>query len=309
MSNKASIPVDLFNPGQVFACLGFLEGADVLHGNAEGGFDWSDDGNVTFALSAKGERNPFATVLTFLAAAKVEVISPKDVVGPWPERSIPSAIFPAPLRELLKSNKKSYVANALPLAITDGKHTLSISNWLEGDGRIALKLFGGNQAGAQLASIVLNGQGDAVGLKQLLPIIESDNFQRPFDVTGPVGGRFGYDARGAWDAIRLGTSLDKQGMLIKVSPHVEIRAALGLEYARPEFRGNYEICYSVWGQVLPIALARVALTAAHVLLPRDRYRAFRAHPGDDQQYKKCFSAQEEPAHDQAHGRYTEFMDR
>jgi CRISPR-associated protein Csx14 len=291
--SAASIPVDLLNPGQVFACLGFLEAADVLLGNAEGGFDWKDEGNVRFTLSADGERNPFETVLEFLAEAEIEVTRPKDIVGPWPERSIPSAMFPAPLRELLKSNKKGYTANALPLAITDGKNRLSVSNWLEGDGRDVLKLFAGNQVGAQLVSSMLNGQSGAVGLKQLLPTIKSDDFRRPFDVTGPVGGRFGYDARGAWDAIRLG-SLDKQGVLIQVSPHVEILAALGLEHARPEFRGNYQIRYSVWGQVLPIALARAALTAAHVLLPRDRYRVFRAHLGDDQQYKKCFPAQEEP---------------
>ena len=30
---------DLTNPGQVFACLGFAEAADVLLGQAEGGFD------------------------------------------------------------------------------------------------------------------------------------------------------------------------------------------------------------------------------------------------------------------------------
>jgi CRISPR-associated protein Csb3 len=290
----ASIPVDLFNPGQVFACLGSLEAADILLGDAEGGFDWNDEGNATFVLSGKGERNPFETVLEFLAEAEVEVIRPKDVVGPWPEHSIPSAIFPAPLRELLKSNKKGYTANALPLTITNGKDRLPVSNWLEGDGRDVLKLFAGNQVGAQLVSSMLNGQGGAVGLNQLLPTIKSDDFRRPFDVTGPVGGRFGYDARGAWGAIRLGTSLDKQGVLIQVSPHVEILAALGLENARPEFLGNYEIRYSVWGHVLPIALARAALTAAHVLLPRDRYKVLRAHLGDDQQYKKCFPAQEEP---------------
>jgi CRISPR-associated protein Csx14 len=292
--SPTSIPVDLLNPGQVFACLGFLEAAEVLLGNAEGGFDWKDEGNVRFTLRAGGERNPFETVLEFLAEAEIEVIRPKDIVGPWPERSIPSAMFPAPLRELLKSNKKGYTANALLLAITDGKNRLSVSNWLEGDGRDVLKLFAGNQVGAQLISSMLNGQSGVVGLKQLLPTITSDDFRRPFDVTGPVGGRFGYDARGAWDAIRLGTSLDKQGVLIQVSPHVEILAALGLEHARPEFRGNYQIRYSAWGQVLPIALARAALTAAHVLLPRDQYRIFRAHLGDDQQYKKCFFAQEEP---------------
>src|SRR5262249_19010042 len=260
-----SIPVDLLNPGQVFACLGFLEAADELLGDAEGGFDWRDEGNATFALSAKGERNPFEMVLEFLAKAEIEVIRPKGIVGPWPERSVPSAMFPAPLRELLKSNKKGYTANALPLAITDGKNRLSLSNWLEGDGRDVLKLFAGNQVSAQLVSSMLNGQSGTVGLKQLLPTIKSDDFRRPFDMTGPVGGRFGYDARGAWDAIRLGTSLDKQGVLIQVSPHVEILAALGLEHARPELQGNYQIRYSVWRQVLPIALARAALTAAHVL--------------------------------------------
>jgi CRISPR-associated protein Csb3 len=292
--STATIHVDLLNPGQVFACLGFFEAADVLLGDAEGGFNWGGAGTATFALTAAPGRNPFETVLEFLAEAKIEVIRPKDVVGPWPERSIPSGNFPAPLRQLLKSNKKGYTANALPLAITDGKNRLSVTNWLEGDGRGVLKLFAGNQVGAQLISSMLDGQGSAVGLKQLLSKIKSDGFRDPFEVTGPVGGRFGYDARGAWDAIRLGTSLDKQGVLIEVSPHVEILAALGLEHARPEFRGNYEIRYSVWGHVFPIALARAALTAAHVLLPRGRYRVFRAHLGDDKQYKKCFPAQEEP---------------
>jgi CRISPR-associated protein Csb3 len=292
--SAASIPVDLFNPGQVFACLGFLEAADLLLGDAEGGFDWGDEDNAKFTLSADGERHPFGTVLEYLARSEVKVIRPKDIVGPWPERSIPSAIFPAPLRQLLKSNKRGYTANALPLAITDGKNSLSISNWLEGDGRDVLKLFAGNQVGAQLVASMLNGQSGAVGLQQLLPTIKKDDLRCPFDVTGPVGGRFGYDARGAWDAIRLGMSLDKQGMPIQVSPHVEVLAVLGLEHARPEFRGNYEICYSVWGHPLPIALARAALTAAHALLPRDQYRVFRAHLGNDQQYKKCFPAQEEP---------------
>ena len=36
---EAEIPVDLFNPGQVFACLGFLEAADILVGDAEGGLE------------------------------------------------------------------------------------------------------------------------------------------------------------------------------------------------------------------------------------------------------------------------------
>jgi CRISPR-associated protein Csb3 len=60
---EASIPVDLFNPGQVFACLGFLEGAQLLLGDAEGGFDWSDSEQVRFRLNTAGAENPFAVVL------------------------------------------------------------------------------------------------------------------------------------------------------------------------------------------------------------------------------------------------------
>lgn len=81
-----SIPVDLRNPGQVFACLGFLEAADVLLGDAEGGFDWSDEGNVSFALRAGGERNPFEVVLEFLAEAEPKRWGPKGYADPPPKK-------------------------------------------------------------------------------------------------------------------------------------------------------------------------------------------------------------------------------
>ena len=63
---ESSIPVDLFNPGQVFACLGFLEAADVLCGDAEGRFDWSDEAEGRFCLQDGLEtQNPFEAVLEF----------------------------------------------------------------------------------------------------------------------------------------------------------------------------------------------------------------------------------------------------
>jgi len=64
---EASIPVDLFNPGQVFACLGFLEAADMLVGDAEGGFDWRNESDARFAMRATCDGNPFAAVLEFVA--------------------------------------------------------------------------------------------------------------------------------------------------------------------------------------------------------------------------------------------------
>jgi CRISPR-associated protein Csx14 len=292
-----TIPVDLLNPGQVFACLGFLEAADALLGNAEGGFDWSGEGGVRFVLRAEGEGNPFAAVLGFLATAEVEVVCPAGVRGPWPATARASETFPARLKELLKSDPtKGYTESALPIAITDGDKSLPVTNWLEGDGRAVLKLFAGKQIASQLASNMLKGdpkKPGTVGHRHLFPNIQNAGCADPFGVVGPIGGRFGYDSRGAWDAIRIGTSLDKQSVFVGVSPCVELLAAIGLEHARPSFPSTYEIRYGLWGAVLPLPLARVALTDA-AFLPRRERRSFRAHLGDDQQYKKCFPAQEEP---------------
>ncbi len=76
---EASIPVDLLNPGQVFACLGFLEAADVLLGNARGGFDWNNEADIRFRLSADSDTNPFDAVLTFLHNAKVSSRSAREL--------------------------------------------------------------------------------------------------------------------------------------------------------------------------------------------------------------------------------------
>ncbi|HEX9640352.1 MAG TPA: type I-U CRISPR-associated protein Cas8c, partial [Candidatus Krumholzibacteria bacterium] len=79
---EGSIPVDLFNPGQVFACMGFLEAADALVGEAEGRFDWSNEGNVRFRLRAGGDENPFGRALGFLAAAEIRRYAPTGYADP-----------------------------------------------------------------------------------------------------------------------------------------------------------------------------------------------------------------------------------
>ena len=83
---EASIPVDLANPGQVFACLGFVETADVLLGEVQGGFDWSDGGASRFRLAADGDENPIESVLRFLDRASVTSAAPdgsSNVTDRW----------------------------------------------------------------------------------------------------------------------------------------------------------------------------------------------------------------------------------
>ena len=287
---ESIIPVDLFNPGQVFACLGFMELADVLLGDAEAGFDWSDAAQSRFHLLAAGDESPVKTVLDFLKTATIKPISPLGIDGPWPPNAVASETFSSPLSELLKSDRKGYSASSLPFILKKDAHEIYVSNWLQGDGRKALKLFAGQQIAVRLMTNVLTGDPSKSGTHGVRQLCPSD--EDPFQI-GPVGGRFGYDSRGAWDAINVGSSLDEQGAVLLVSPVVESLSVIGLEFARPEFLSTYEIRYAVWQGELPGSLARVAFTQPDKFVPRSSYRYFRSHLGDDKQYKKCFPSQEE----------------
>src|SRR5690606_7827980 len=201
---ESKIPVDLFNPGQVFACLGFMELADVLLGDAEAGFNWSNLKQIEFHLSAAGERNPFEVILGFLKTATLKILRPVGVDGEWPQDAVETEEFPAPLSELRDSTGKKYTASALPIFLESGEWKFNVSSSLEGDKREALKLFAGQQVAAKLMANVLRGDSTkkgTVGVEQLAP--EPGN---PFK-TAPVGGRFGYDSRGAWDALNAGFSI------------------------------------------------------------------------------------------------------
>jgi len=57
-----------------------------LLGDAEGGFDWSDAGNVKFRLHAGGDENPFEAVMAFLAEADVKRYGPVGYSDPLPKK-------------------------------------------------------------------------------------------------------------------------------------------------------------------------------------------------------------------------------
>lgn len=293
---EATIPVDLRNPGQVFACLGFLEAADILLGDAEGGFDWSDEANPIFRLRSSGEKNPFAVVLEFLRDAKVVVLAPHGIHGPWPTDHEEVLEFPCATQEIKTSNGKGYSSAPLPTRLVCGDQSIPVSHWLRRKSLDTCKLFAGKQIAAQLMQNMLTGDPNkkgALGLCDVFDAMRHNEFHDPFHTVCAVGGRFGFDARGSWDAIRIGSSLDMQGALVRISPHVEILAAIGLENTRPAFLSTYQIRYAVWNHVLPISLCRVALFSPSTILADSDYRYFKSHLGEDKQYKKIFFAHEE----------------
>ncbi|MGH9907012.1 MAG: type I-G CRISPR-associated protein Cas8g2 [Pyrinomonadaceae bacterium] len=292
---EASISVDLFNPGQVFACLGFLEAADVLLGDAEGGFEWTDASNVKFHLSAAGTDNPFAVVLEFLAQARPERWGPigyidtdedgdttddddtPDDVAPDNGNAAPhlSETFPASKGERLE----------LPIRLGGGSYpVIALGHWADGSSRTAFKLYSGNRSADGIANAILQGARKKPKKKQTVGDVKTKGvshlwqeqreamIKHPLDVLTPMGGSFNFDPRGAWTAIDAGYSPNDQKHLVSASPVVEILAAWGMENARPDEFATRKVRYSVWGLKLPPVLARLALIGGIAALPQKFFR-------------------------------------
>jgi CRISPR-associated protein Csx14 len=304
--SAASIPVDLLNPGEVFACLGFLEAADVPLGDAEGGFDWEHEGPAMFALSAKGERNPFEAVLEFLAEAEPQRWGPigytdppqkkrksnreedeeeddESANGSGEESEMPALdltpTFPAKAGDRM----------ALPIRVGGGNRPIiELGHWADGSSRENFKLYAGNRSADRIARAMLkgvrkkatdkqkaNGQPGDLRTKGVMQLWEEDRrslIEAPLDVLTPMGGSFNFDPRGAWTAIDAGYSPNEHKHAIQASPLVEFLAAWGLENARPIEFGVRQVRYAAWGAMLPPMLARVALCGDLATIPLKRFR-------------------------------------
>lgn len=269
-----SIPVHLVNPGQVFACLGFLEAADVLFGDARGRFEGGAGPSARFVLEAAGGADPFVGVLGALSTAHVRVQAPLPAL--WAESAngveietdgCPAPIFPSAHPERMALPVR------LDVMMAAGGRSLSLGHWAEGDtGRDSFKLYAGNRSGQQIAEAMLHGARDkagrvkAPGLQTLWDADAAALCRDPFGAVVPMGGSFNLDPRGGWTAIDAGYSPDRLSHAVASSPVVEILAALGLEHARPGLR-RHGVRYGAWVDPLPPILARPALGAADAGVP------------------------------------------
>ena len=298
--STARIPVDLTNPGQVFACLGFLEAADLLLGDAEGGFDWEGGNGVAFVLKAAGDENPTKAVLEFLATAQPIQCAPVGYSEPPPKKgSNPEADDEAAEDEAdpdnlatpeleLTATFPAKEADRMALPIRLCKVNLprtEIGHWADGSSRESFKLYAGNRSAHRIAVAMLQGvrakpkkhhkqEGELKtrGLNQLWRDDPDLLVKVPLDVLTPIGGSFNFDPRGAWTAIDAGYSPNKHKHAIQASPVLEFLAAWGLEHARPLEFAIRRVRYFAWTGLLPPCLARLALCGG---LPAVRSRHFR----------------------------------
>ena len=288
---EAQIPVDLLNPGQVFACLGFMEAAEILCGPCEGKFEFGNSTSASsFALRTDGSQDPVLETLRFLVRAEARAVAPLNSdlsTAKWAVETHPreDAIFPCELPDS---------PAALPTVLTDGQFSIAIEHWADGSDRDNVKFWAGagGYPGAALARDALN-----------LVRWHGDNelgaaAAAPFGVSAPQSSSFRFDWRRDYIPLDAGFSPNQHSGIEMVGyPFVELLAAIGMQHARParvEPHNKLAYRYGVSSAMLPTVFVRAVLGGQSLGFPMRLFRMWLDWPGKEGQARCIVDAQEEP---------------
>ena len=292
---ESTIPVDLLNPGQVFACLGLLEAADILLGAATATFDWSDGRETRFRVAAEGEEPPVERVMRFLEEARIVTRAPcrspnierwKASWGTAPEVDPPEHAFPFP-------DPDSPATLPVVLQDDDG-NTVALDYWGDATRRDNVKFWAG-AAGYPGAAIVRDALGTARGKTR-------QHAADPFALSNPQSNSFRFDWRRDYIPVQDGFSPNRHGKIVQMVgfPLVEILAAIGVSDARPHRAAKLEYRYGVLGagrgRLLDPMFHRAALGAEESPVPGRQFRRFVMHldwPGQADQARCITQVTEE----------------
>jgi CRISPR-associated protein Csx14 len=293
---KASIPVDLLNPGQVFGCLGFLEAAETLLGNACGGFDWTNEADIRFHLSADGDENPVEKVLDFLAGSSVRSLAPSGSELSTEKWSIPTlpltdgSPFPFPLPD------SPATLPALLYSEESSQGEIVIDHWGDSRGKTSrdnVKFWAGagGYPGAALAKDGLDLIRDRI----------AEAYDDPFNLPAEQSSSFRLDWRRDYIPLDIGFSLNahaKTRFRTIGYPLVEILAAIGLTHARPEYISKLEYRYGVIGvtpdgELFDPLFLRASLGAPDIPFPQRIFRMHLGWPGKEGQARCITTVYEE----------------
>lgn len=292
---EASIPVDLFNPGQVFACLGFMEAVSTLMGQVEAAFDWSEPSATKFLLRAPGQESPFARVLQFLEKAEVTAVAPPGSDGGSDWLSSWGAVEPlaeeAPYPFEQPASPATFLAK-----LRVGSEVVKIDHW--GDSTVlrdAVKFWAGagGYPGAALARDALELIRSSCVAAQL----------DPFALAAPQSSSFRLDWRRDYIPIDAGFSLNAHQHIETVGyPLVELLGAIGLTNARPRrLETKLKYRYAVVGRAqqssaiwYPGSFLRAALGGGGIpAFPCRRFHMSLGWPGKEGQARSITTVIEE----------------
>ena len=276
----SSIPVDLLNPGQVFACLGFLEAAEELCGRACGAFDWTDPEDIRFRIRAPGDQEPVMTVLKFIDAASVKSIAPRDsdlTTEKWKVAT-----------DRHRGDEYPFKAPSSPATLpayleNPAGQRLVIDYWGDTTQRDNVKFWAG-----------AGGYPGAAIVRDALNLVEGeilDHASNPFALAAVQSSSFRFDWRRDYVPIDAGFSPNvHSNVVMQGYPLVELLAAIGLSHARPLRHQKLHYSYGVIGaddsNLHPTIFLRAALGARRAPIPGIPFRLFRMDldwPGQENQ--------------------------
>lgn len=285
---ESKIPVDLFNPGQVFACLGFMELADTLLGDAEAGFDWSDNADVKFRLKASGNEDPIKAAISFVMDAELRSVSPA-------KESLNTEKWDVNTREIGVEEGFPFALPSspatLPVELSSGGKTFTVEHWGDAAVRDNVKFWAG--AGGYPGAALWR---DAVAFVRERAIACASN---PFALQAVQSSSFRFDWRRDYIPLDAGFSPNEHSDIEMVGyPLVELFAAIGLAHARPqrpERRNKLAYRYGVIGnatkdaELLPPMFMRAALGAHAMPFSQRIFRMTLDWPGQENQ-ARCITA-------------------
>jgi CRISPR-associated protein Csx14 len=296
--SEASIPVDLFNPGQVFACLGLIEAAEVLLSGAEGGFQWDTGERDQFILRADGAGNPVEAVLAFLAEAEAVAVVPPDgglTTDKWGVRSVASdrEVFPCPRPD---------TPSALPCRLVsgDGQRTLSLSHWVDRSsaGLDNVKFWAGmaGYPGPALVRDLLAQVSGWSANQRAAAVADPFGNLDPLSASAVQSSNLRFDYRAGTIPFDAGFSTNAHGDVAMIGfPFVDLLAAVGLEHARPQRLDKLTYRYAAWGGLLAPPLARAVLGTADLGFRTRTFRIDLGWPGQENQARAIKLAREDTA--------------
>lgn len=236
--SKSTIPVDVLNPGQVFACYGLIDIVEALCGDVRAGF--IDD---KFVIEGDGEVEPVKVAIDFIVGSRTCVLLPKGIAAdaqPWKWK------WKALDVEEVRSDEYASRVPGAPAKLVarlkkDARH-IDVDHWAEEDrtGRDNVKFWAG--AGGMPGVVMIESAIELMRAEKAQAYADPLNFQRP------QSSSFRFDWRSGYIPMDIGWSLNNHQKAKNGGyPLVDVLAAVGLSNARPRpVRKDAECCAKRW---------------------------------------------------------------
>jgi CRISPR-associated protein Csb3 len=237
MSNSVpniTIPVDLSNPGQFFACCGLFELAGRLWPDSEAHAHFQPQ---RFLLTAGGAAGSLDFLLNKFARVQCDQLDPED-------------------------NAASPLQLSAPFNLRLDWWWKPEGEQLDLGGGGKLKTWAGKQFGPLIFRLMKHAAGNAATADS--PMDYSEAVFARMDGKGKkkTVSPFYFDSRREGTCLDLGFSPDEQNMSVEAYPAVESLALVGLQRFRPlidESARPKSFVYTVWAEPLPITVAAMTV--------------------------------------------------